>query len=197
MANVFIKMSFISYVFGCGLKTMSRFSFSIRFATHIWNATWEKVPPDMCFQWRLKSDCASAQSDSSLSCPLEETLHCSLSKMFQVKIPIRLCECVGWSECSRTAHVWGYVFFMLRLISAVLFAIYFSYNVGKHTSSHMFPGIALVYSEPSLKRQHLFPKTLPLKWICCCREYLISRLICKISIVLFLCPHRTYVLDIC
>ena len=43
----------------------------------------------------------------------------------------------------------------------------------------------------------LFPKTLPLKWICCCIEYLMSRLIYKKGPVLFLFPHRTYVLDIC
>ena len=53
------------------------------------------------------------------------------------------------------------------------------------------------YSEPSLQRQHLFPKTLPLKWIFYYTEYLMSRLICKNGLVLFLFPHRTYVLDIC
>ena len=39
---------------------------------------WEDVPSDMCAQRRLKSDCASAQSDLSLRClrcPYEETLH--------------------------------------------------------------------------------------------------------------------------
>ena len=50
-----------------------------------------------------------------------------------------------------------------------------------------------MYGEPSLQRQHLFPKTLPLKWICCCTEYLMSRLICKKGLVLFLFPHRTHV----
>ena len=53
------------------------------------------------------------------------------------------------------------------------------------------------YGEPSLQRQHLFPKTLPLKWICYCTEYKMSRLICKKGLVLFLFPHRTYILDIC
>ena len=53
------------------------------------------------------------------------------------------------------------------------------------------------YSEPSLQRQHLFPKMLPLKWIRCCKGSLINRMICKKSFVLFLFPHRTYVLDIC
>ena len=51
-------------------------------------------------------------------------------------------------------------------------------------------------SEPSLQ-QHLFPKTLPLKLICCCTRYLMSRLICKKDHILFLFPYRTYVLDIC
>ena len=54
-----------------------------------------------------------------------------------------------------------------------------------------------IYSELSLQRQHLFPKTLPLKWICRCTEYLMSRRMCKKGIVLFLFPYRTYVLDIC
>ena len=53
------------------------------------------------------------------------------------------------------------------------------------------------YSEPSLQRHHLFRKTLPFKWICCCTEYLMSRLICKKGLVLFLFLHRTYLLDIC
>ena len=53
------------------------------------------------------------------------------------------------------------------------------------------------YSEPSLQQQHLFLKTLPLKWIRCCTEYLMSRLICKKGLVLFLYPHRTCVLNIC
>ena len=55
----------------------------------------------------------------------------------------------------------------------------------------------LKYSEPLLQWQHFFPKTLPLKWICCCKEYFMSRLICKKGLVLFLFPHRTFVLDIC
>ena len=36
------------------------------------------------------------------------------------------------------------------------------------------------YSETSLQRQHLFPKTLPLKWVCCCTEYWMSILICTL-----------------
>ena len=48
------------------------------------------------------------------------------------------------------------------------------------------------YSEPLLQRQHLFPKILTLKWICCCKESLKAKMICKNNIVLFLFPHRTY-----
>ena len=50
------------------------------------------------------------------------------------------------------------------------------------------------YSEPSLQGQHLFPKTLPLKWICCCREYLMSILICKILFCsYFLIEHMFWI----
>ena len=47
------------------------------------------------------------------------------------------------------------------------------------------------YSEPSLQRQHLFQKMLPLKWICCCKESLMDIMICKKDLVLFVFPHRT------
>ena len=50
---------------------------------------------------------------------------------------------------------------------------------------------SIYYSEPLLQRQHLFPKMLPLKWICCCKEFLMSRMICKKGIVLYIFPHRT------
>ena len=30
----------------------------------------------------------------------------------------------------------------------------------------------VLYSKPSLQRQYLFPKMLPLKWFCCCKESL-------------------------
>ena len=47
-------------------------------------------------------------------------------------------------------------------------------------------------SQPSLQRQHFFTKPLPLRWICCCTEYLMSRLIIKRVLVLFIFHHRTY-----
>ena len=70
----------------------------------IWAATWEKVPSYMWAQRRLKSACASAQSDQSLRCPHEETLHPYLSKMRSVKILIRLCKCADRSESSVSEH---------------------------------------------------------------------------------------------
>ena len=69
--------------------------------------TLENVPSHMCAKGRLKSACASAQSDLSFPCPHEETLH---PKMRTVKILIRLGECAGWSESSLGAHVRRYVF---------------------------------------------------------------------------------------
>ena len=45
---------------------------------------------DLCAQRRLKSAYASAQSDQSLHCPHQETLHPWLSKMRPVKILISL-----------------------------------------------------------------------------------------------------------
>ena len=64
----------------------------------------------MCAQRRLKSACAFAQSDQSLRCPHEETLHPWLSKMHTMKILIRLRKCAGWSKSSLCAHIQRYVF---------------------------------------------------------------------------------------
>ena len=50
----------------------------------------------------------------------------------------------------------------------------------------------IYYSEPSLQRQHLFPKTLPLKLnLLLYTERILSRLIFKKGLVLFF-SHRTY-----
>ena len=45
----------------------------VKFA--IYESARENVPSDICVQRRLKSACASAQSDQRLHCPHEETLH--------------------------------------------------------------------------------------------------------------------------
>ena len=45
---------------------------------------------------------------------------------------------------------------------------------------HSFDQLWWQYSEPSLQLQHLFPKTLPLIWICYCKEYLTLVLLNKL-----------------
>ena len=45
--------------------------------------------------------------------------------------------------------------------------------------------------EPSLQRQYLFPKMLQLKWLCCCKESVMRRLIYKKGLVLFQFPRTT------
>ena len=70
----------------------------------------ENVPSDLCAQRRLKSACASTQSDQSLRRPHEETLHPPLSEMRSVKILIRLRERAGWSESLLGAHIRCYDF---------------------------------------------------------------------------------------
>ena len=49
-------------------------------------------------QQRLIPACTSTQSNQSLHCLHEEILHPWLSKMHPVKILIRFCKCMGWSE---------------------------------------------------------------------------------------------------
>ena len=69
---------------------------------------------DMSAQRRLWSDCASAQSDQSLRCPYEETLHPLISKLRPLKSLSRLWECTLSRNVRKRAfrHVW------LRLFSA-------------------------------------------------------------------------------
>ena len=44
----------------------------------------------------------------------------------------------------------------------------------------------IIYNKP------LFQKTSPLKRICCCTEYLMSRMICNKGLVLFIFPLREH-----
>ena len=76
---------------------------------------------DMCAQRRLKSDCASAQSDQSLRCAHEETLHPCLSKMHTVKLLVRLCERDSWTESSLGAHVRMYVAWRCGTFGFIMF----------------------------------------------------------------------------
>ena len=66
---------------------------------------WENVRSDVCSQRRLRSACASTQSDQRLHSSHEETLHSWPSKMRPVKIQFRPCEPTGWSESSLGAQV--------------------------------------------------------------------------------------------
>ena len=97
------------------------------YCLNIWAATWENVLFDMCAQRRLKSACASAQTDKSLRCSHDQTFHPWLSKMRPVKILIRLRECADWSESSLGAHVRRYVFWVCGSILWYQFQIL--YNV--------------------------------------------------------------------
>ena len=58
----------------------------------------------VCAQRRLGSAWASAQSDQSLRCPLEESLGPELPIERTAKTMIRLGGCPGWSESSLGAH---------------------------------------------------------------------------------------------
>ena len=78
----------------------------------VYATRWENIPSDICTQWRLKSSCPSSQSDQSLHCLHEETLHLWLSKMHSVKILMGLQKCAGWSESSLGAHVQRYAFWL-------------------------------------------------------------------------------------
>ena len=101
---------------------------------------WENVPSDMCAQRRLRSACASVQSDQSLFCPYEKTLRTWLSKMRPVKIPIRLRESADWSEPSLGVHVRstfsavaGQIFSILKysLFSPLLHIMFSSFHTFK------------------------------------------------------------------
>ena len=63
---------------------------------NIWAKMCENIPSDV--RWGLNSACTSMQSDQTLPCSHEETLHHWLYKNCPVKILIRLHECAGWSE---------------------------------------------------------------------------------------------------
>ena len=109
----------------------------------------------ICVQRRPGPACASAQSDQGFHYPLSELLD--------------ITECMnGEQNPGETLH-------MRRMIWILAFCT---------CSKAAFRLTLHTYSEPSLQRQHLIPKTCPLKWICCCTEYLLCRLICKKGLVL-------------
>ena len=82
--------------------------------------TWENIPSDICSKRRLKSACASSQSDQSLRCPHEKTLH----PWFMIQ---KCAQWGFWSDCTnaqadlnlRWAHVQRYVFWSFGSVEAV------------------------------------------------------------------------------
>ena len=61
-----------------------------------------------------------------------------------------------------------------KILSQVLLMIKWKFGNGEYLFR---------YSEPSLQRQHLFPKMLPLKWMCCCKDSLMDRMLYKKDLI--------------
>ena len=75
----------------------------------LWATAWKNVSSDMCIKKRIKTTFPSMQSDQSVCCSNEETLHLWLHKIQPVNILIRLQEYTGWSASS-LEHVKTYIF---------------------------------------------------------------------------------------
>ena len=115
----------------------------------------------------------------------------------QILRPAKNCIRAVWSDSSLRAYIRRYIFWRCGP-----WTLNFNNSRSGRRTNTDAGGTAetlpvISYSEPSLQRQHLFPKTLPLKWICYCTEYFMSGLIFKKGLVLFLFPHRTIFLNIC
>ena len=80
--------------------------------------------------------------------------------------------------------------YLRRIIEAFLMGIH---NIIFHEKIR---SILYKFSEPSLQRR-IFPKDVAIKMNLLLYRILMSRLLYKKSLVLFLFHHRTYVLDIC
>ena len=70
-----------------------------------WAGTHHFLQDYMCAKRRLRSACASAQSDQSLRFLSEDALDPCLPTERPAKTLIRLRGCAGWSESSLGAHV--------------------------------------------------------------------------------------------
>ena len=82
-------------------------SFCVTYGLSSWETGFFRC---MCAQRRLRSDCASAQSDQSLRCPIQETWAPLPCKKRPAKTLIRLRGCAGWSESSLGARFRRYIF---------------------------------------------------------------------------------------
>ena len=74
-----------------------------------WAGNQDNVHVGMCAHQRLKSVCASTQSDQSLSLPPEETLDPCLPIKRPSKILIGLRMCAGWFDSLIGAHANLYI----------------------------------------------------------------------------------------
>ena len=77
--------------------------------TIIWALLSENVSSSICGQRRPRSDCADAQSDQGIRCPLTESLDTKECMNGKQK-PGLFCACAGWSESAHFTHVWRYFF---------------------------------------------------------------------------------------
>ena len=96
----------------------------------------------------------------------------------------------GWTQYTKTARVVCLRQYSRSRLYASRTAIYTTNNNDLYVYTLIPRRRAKGYSEPSLQRQYLFRRRLLLKWICCCKEYLISKLICKKGFVLLLFPRK-------
>ena len=110
---------------------------------------WENVPFHMCAQRRLKSACASAQSDQP-SLSAWRTLHPLLSKMHPVKIMIRGINApADRSETSLGAHIRRYVFWRCCL-NILIQQIRVSF-IGAHHDKMSFRRVRTAEAQVSLR----------------------------------------------
>ena len=78
--------------------------------TTIWVALCENVSFVICGQRRLRSSCASAQSDRGIHSPLTKSLDTTLMYEWRAKAPMIFYACTGWSESAHFARVQRHFF---------------------------------------------------------------------------------------
>ena len=101
-----------------------------RWRSSSWAASWQNQQNGMCAQRRLRSALASAQSDQSLHCPLEESLGPWLpikrtAKSDQTRRMPKLIWVFAW----RTCHFIGFVTLRLIIISLSLLSLFLSLSL--------------------------------------------------------------------
>ena len=143
----------------------------------------------------LLTSCSMCQSEGAWS--LNSILRTLITKTTDFDIISRV---ISHFKCTLAAHSWQslspwrqYGTSEHSILGLLMMS---STNSVKYCQSFCDFWSVVKYSESSLQRQHLFPKKLTFKWICCCKESLIDRMICKKDRFILI-SHWTYVLDIC